>query len=54
MVAWDKEVKFSIDGGTGQLKPTKVKPDLELMLEELFRTGDKKMIFFTKFEFRTG
>jgi predicted esterase len=54
MVAWDKEVKFSIDGGTGQLKPTKVKPDLELMLEELFRTGDKKMLFFAKFEFKIG
>ncbi len=54
MVAWDKEVKFSIDNGTGLLKPTKVKPDLELMLEELYRTGDKKMLFFAKFEFKIG
>lgn len=52
MVAWDKEVKFSIDSGVDRLKPTKVKPDLELMLEELYRTGDRKMLFFAKFEFR--
>lgn len=52
MIAWDKEVKFSIDGGTGMLKPVKVKPDLELMLEELYRTGDRKMLFFAKFEFK--
>jgi hypothetical protein len=52
MVAWDKEVKFSIDGGVDKLKPTKVKPDLSLMLEELYRTGDRKMLFFAKFEFR--
>ncbi len=54
MIAWDKDVKFSIDGGTGLLKPTKVKPDLELMLEELYRTGDRKMLFFAKFEFKIG
>lgn len=52
MIAWDKEVKFSIDSGVDRLKPTKVKPDLSLMLEELYRTGDRKMLFFAKFEFR--
>lgn len=52
MIAWDKEVKFSIDSGVDKLKPTKVTPDLSLMLEELYRTGDRKMLFFAKFEFR--
>jgi hypothetical protein len=52
MVAWDKMVKFSIDNNTGLVKPTKVTPDLQLMLEELYRTGDRKMLFFAKFEFR--
>jgi hypothetical protein len=29
-----------------------VEPDLQLMLEELYRTGDRKMLFFAKFEFK--
>lgn len=52
MVAWDKTVKFNIDNNTGLVKPTKVTPDLQLMLEELYRTGDRKMLFFAKFDFR--
>jgi len=52
MVDWGKKVEFSIDSGVEKLKPIEVKPDLELMLEELYRTGDRKMLFFAKFEFR--
>lgn len=52
MIDWEKPVKFSVNSGTGQLKPVKVTPDLELMLEELYRTGDRKMLFFAKFEFK--
>ncbi|MCU0702683.1 MAG: hypothetical protein MUF18_01675 [Fimbriiglobus sp.] len=54
MIAWDTEVKFSVNAGVNQLKPTKVKPDLDVMMEELYRTGDRKMLFFAKFEFRVN
>lgn len=52
MIAWDQEVAFSIDSGFDKVRATKVQPDLQLMLEELYRTGDRKMLFFAKFEFR--
>ena len=31
-------------------KPRVIKPDLRLMLEELYKTGDRKMLFFGKIE----
>lgn len=52
MIAWGTKVEFAIDSGFDKVKPVVVEPDLQLMLEELYRTGDRKMLFFAKFEFK--
>jgi hypothetical protein len=36
------------------MKPTLISPDPRTMLEELYRTGDRKMLFFGKLDFKTG
>jgi pimeloyl-ACP methyl ester carboxylesterase len=52
MIAWGTKVEFAIDSGFDRVRPVVVEPDLPLMLEELYRTGDRKMLFFAKFEFK--
>ena len=45
----------SIAGQIGAgMKAKKLTPDLQLMFEELYRTGDRKMLFFGKLEFKVG
>jgi pimeloyl-ACP methyl ester carboxylesterase len=54
MIDWEKPLRVRVDGNVNGFKPQKMKPDVRLMLEELYRTGDRKMLFFGKLEFRTG
>ena len=52
MIDWSKEVHITRGGGVPLrgFKPRIMKPDLRLMLEELYKTGDRKMLFFGKLE----
>jgi len=54
MIDWEKDVRVSISGEFGGQKPKRMAPDLQLMFEELYRTGDRKMLFFGKLEFKVG
>ena len=55
MIDWEKPVTVSISGQIGAgMKAKKLTPDLQLMFEELYRTGDRKMLFFGKLEFKVG
>ena len=54
MIDWSKDVAASVDTSLKGMKKQTLKPDLGLMLEELYRTGDRKMLFFGKLEFKTG
>ena len=51
MIDWTADVYFKINSGTGLVRPTKLTPDVPFMLEELYRTGDRKMLYFGKYEF---
>jgi pimeloyl-ACP methyl ester carboxylesterase len=53
MIDWNQPVTFKIDGAIENPPKAKIAPDLKLMFEELYRTGDKKMLFFGKVEVRT-
>ncbi len=52
MIDWTKDVQFSVEGGLNVPRKGKMEPDLKLMFEELYRTGDKKMLFFGKVEIK--
>ncbi len=54
MIDWTAPVTFKVDTSSDFARPVKLKPDIDLMFEELYRTGDRKMLFFGKFEFKTG
>jgi dienelactone hydrolase len=54
MIDWEKDVKVSISGEFGGQKPRRMTPDLQLMFEDLYRTGDRKMLFFGKLDFKVG
>ena len=53
MIDWAKPVEFVVSGAPNVPKKGKMEPDLKLMFEELYRTGDKKMLFFGKVEIKT-
>lgn len=54
MIDWSLDVKVQINSGAPHgYKPSKLTPDLSLMLEELYRTGDRKMLFLGKMTFDT-
>jgi len=48
MIDWTKPVAFYVPDGLDVPRPAKMEPDLRLMFEELYRSGDKKMLFFGK------
>lgn len=50
MINWDNDVILNVPAGIGIPKKKKYQPDLQIMFEELFRTGDRKMLFFGKIE----
>ncbi len=51
LIDWTKPIRISINGQPPpRYKPQILKPDLHLMLEELYRTGDRKMLFLGKIE----
>lgn len=53
MIDWAKPVEFVVPSAPNVPKKVKMEPDLKLMFEELYRTGDKKMLFFGKVEIKT-
>jgi dienelactone hydrolase len=53
MIDWATPLKVRVDGNVAGFKPRVMTPDLRLMFEELYRTGDRKMLFFGKLEFKT-
>ena len=53
MIDWTKPLKARVDGDVYGFKPRVMTQDVKLMLEELYRTGDRKMLFFGMLEFRT-
>ncbi len=54
MIDWTKPLRMQVDGNVTGFKPRVMTPDVRLMLEELYRTGDRKMLFFGKLEFKTS
>lgn len=54
MIDWEKPLRVQVDGNVDGFKPRKMTPDVRLMLEELYRTGDRKMLFFGKLQFKTS
>lgn len=52
MIDWEQDVVFDVEGAPAVPKKAKMVPDLRLMFEELYRTGDKKMLFFGKVEIK--
>jgi pimeloyl-ACP methyl ester carboxylesterase len=51
LVDWTKPIRININGSPPVgYKPAILKPDLQLMLEEIYRTGDRKMLFLGKIE----
>ncbi len=54
MIDWKSPVKLNIPSAVGLPKPKVYEPDLKIMFEELYRTGDRKMLFFGKIEVTVG
>ena len=52
MIDWNKEVHVTRPGNIPLrgFKPRVMKPDLRVMLDELYKTGDRKMLFLAKLE----
>jgi hypothetical protein len=50
MIDWTKPLKFNVQYAPKAPAPKVMEPDLQIMFEELFRTGDRKMLFFGKIE----
>jgi pimeloyl-ACP methyl ester carboxylesterase len=55
MIDWDKPVKVSFLNGNAPVpfKPQKLKPDTDLMLEQLYEHGDRSLLFLNKIEIKT-
>jgi hypothetical protein len=52
LIDWNQPVRVNINGSPAiGYRPKKLEPDLNLMFDELYRTGDRKMLFFGKLEF---
>jgi hypothetical protein len=54
MIEWTQKVSAVVDTSLQGMRPTQLEPDVSLMLEELYRTGDRKMLFFGKLVFKTN
>jgi pimeloyl-ACP methyl ester carboxylesterase len=52
MIDWTKPLKVQLNGQTPHgYKPKIIEPDLEILLEELYRHGDRSMLFLNRLEF---
>lgn len=52
MIDWTNPVTFQVNGAPQKgFANKKLEPDLNLMFEEIYRTGDRKMLFLGKFTF---
>lgn len=52
MIDWTKPVRVQVNGAVPHgYKPKVIEPDLDVMLEELYRNGDRAMLFLNKLEF---
>ncbi len=53
MIDWTKPVKVQINTSVpqGWLKPKLIEPSLEVLLEDYFERGDRRMLFLNKLEF---
>ena len=55
MINWSKPVSVSLNGHAPPGYKTKVlKPDIELMLEQLYHHGDRSLLFLNRLEFPTS
>lgn len=51
LIDWTKPLRVEINGNPARnYKPKVMEPDLHVMFEELFRSGDRKMLFLGKVE----
>ncbi len=51
LIDWSKEIRISVNGAQPlNYRPKKLTPDLSLMFEELYKTGDRKLLFLGKIE----
>lgn len=51
LLDWTKPIRVNVNGSPAVgYRPQVLQPDLRLMLEELYRTGDRKMLYFGKIE----
>lgn len=55
MIDWSKPVKVQINGTVppGWFKAKDIAPSLEVLLEDYFDRGDRRMLFLNKLEFKT-
>jgi hypothetical protein len=54
MIDWTKPVRVTLNGNHPlRYTPKILEPDLELMFEELYRSGDRKNLLFGRLEFIT-
>jgi pimeloyl-ACP methyl ester carboxylesterase len=53
LIDWSKPVVVNVNGRRAlEYVPKKLEPDLHLMFEELYRTGDRKMLYLGKLEIK--
>ncbi len=51
LIDWTKPLRVNINGAPAiGYQPKVLEPDLHVMFEELYRTGDRKMLFLGKVE----
>ncbi len=51
LIDWSKPIRVNVNNAPARgYKPKKLDPDLHLMMEELYRTGDRKMLYLGKLE----
>jgi predicted esterase len=51
LIDWSKPIRVNVNNAPALgFKPKKLEPDLDLMMEELYRTGDRKMLYLGKIE----
>jgi hypothetical protein len=54
MIDWTKPVRATINGSVPNgFKPKQVEPNLEVLLEDYYERGDRRMLFLNKLEFNT-
>jgi pimeloyl-ACP methyl ester carboxylesterase len=51
MIDWTSKVSITVPGAKKKWTPQELTPDPGVMFEHLYRTGDRKMLFFGKVEF---